>query len=165
MSGRAGRDGEDATVHLLFAKNDSVLNESILNDLTPNHDDMAQIYRQLRGIQRSQKDYFVSISYEEVAQQATKLFPSFTITASQVKCGVTVFSELGLIEVQKTSEEELGCAIHVVDYKGKVELFDSARYREGMEEIEIFKSFSSWVFKNTKMQLQQRIQRPLLPFE
>ena len=24
-----------------------------------------------------QKDYFVSISYEEVAQQATKLFPSF----------------------------------------------------------------------------------------
>ena len=49
-----------------------------------------------------------------------------------------MFEELGLIKTQ-------GCAgvsgkersINVVDYKGKVELDDSVRYREGMDEREL----------------------------
>ncbi len=165
MSGRAGRDGNEAIIHLLFAKDDYVRNETILNDVTPAHDDMAQIYRQLRGLQHSQEHRFVPVVYEAAAKQATRIFPSCTISASQVKCGIDVFAELGLLEVQKTLDNDDGCVIHVVDYKGKVELFDSTRYREGIEEIEVFKNFSSWVFKSNQERLQQRIQKPLLPFE
>lgn len=165
MSGRAGRDGEEAFVHLLFSKSDANLNKSILNDLTPCHDDMAQIYRYLRGTQRSQDDYYFSLDYAQTAKNASGLLRGTSLSASQVRCALTVFCELGLIESQNCLSEDAGCIIHVVDYKGKVELSDSTRYREGLEEIEVFKDFSSWVFKTEKEQLQQRIQRPLLPFE
>ena len=52
MSGRAGRDGKPATVHLLYGRGDVALNERILADATPDHDVMAQVYRRLRTLQR-----------------------------------------------------------------------------------------------------------------
>ncbi|MFR7652039.1 MAG: helicase-related protein, partial [Eggerthella lenta] len=38
MSGRAGRDGKPAGIHLLFNRGDCSLNERILRDMTPDHD-------------------------------------------------------------------------------------------------------------------------------
>ena len=75
-----------------------------------------------------------------------------------------MFEELGLIKSQ-------GCAgvsgkepsINVVDYKGKVELDDSVRYREGMDERESFAAFKEWVLISSAEELQNRIRRPLLP--
>lgn len=52
MSGRAGRNGSDATVHLLFGSRDAAANQGILSQGAPAHDAMAQIYRELRRIQR-----------------------------------------------------------------------------------------------------------------
>lgn len=52
MSGRAGRNGSDATVHLLFGSRDAASNRGVLNQGTPEHDAMAQIYRELRRMQR-----------------------------------------------------------------------------------------------------------------
>ena len=52
MSGRAGRDGKPAGIHLLFNRGDCSLNERILRDMTPDHDCLAQVYRRLRSLQR-----------------------------------------------------------------------------------------------------------------
>ena len=54
-------------------------------------------------------------------------------------------------------------SINVVDYKGKVELDDSVRYREGMDERESFATFKDWVLSSSAEELQSRIRRPLLP--
>ena len=48
MSGRAGRDGNEAHIHLLFGKGDVSLNTELLHGIAPDHDEMAQIYRSLR---------------------------------------------------------------------------------------------------------------------
>ncbi len=52
MSGRAGRNGQDACIHVLFGKRDAVHNEGILYASAPNHDTMACIYRELKRFQR-----------------------------------------------------------------------------------------------------------------
>ncbi len=52
MSGRAGRNGQDACIHVLFGKRDIVQNESILHGIAPDYDTMACIYRELKRMQR-----------------------------------------------------------------------------------------------------------------
>lgn len=164
MSGRAGRDGHEATIHLLFGREDADINRSLLNSATPNHDDMAQIYRSLRACQRkSDTDYFL-VDPQEFAKQISAPFPASSITPSQIQCGLTVFEELGLIKTKHTpAKTESCCMVCVVDYKGKVELVDSVRYREGLDEIDSFISFKEWVLSSSATDLQNRIRKPLLP--
>ena len=159
MSGRAGRDGQQAQIHLLFGKSDVDLNSELLNDIAPNHDDMAQIYRELRAIQQTSTSQFFTLNEEEVAQQASRLFGG-RISSKQVQCGVAVFEELGLLETQQVCAAK---SVYVVDYKGKVELSDSVRYREGLDEYDSFMTFKDWVLNSSADQLQDRIRHPLLP--
>lgn len=164
MSGRAGRDGNEARVHLLFGNDDGALNLSLLHDATPNHDDMAQIYRHLRALQRLQQEHYFSTTFHDLAQGATRAMPLFAISSVQAACGVTVFKELGLIQVKSHTlgytDEHM---IHVVDYKGKVELTQSVRYCEGLREIELFNTFKDWVLSESADVLQNHIQKPMLP--
>lgn len=163
MSGRAGRDGQEAQVHLLFGKADKELNTAVLDDMAPDHDSMAQIYRSLRATQRGNGTEYFSLSYETAAQDATRLLGS-ELTADQVKFGLSVFRELGLIKTRSQDNDDAGDVnVYVVDYKGKVELSDSVRYREGMGERDAFATFADWVLACTADQLQDRIRHPLLP--
>lgn len=163
MSGRAGRDGNPAQIHLLFGRGDARLNEGILDEAAPLHDGMAQIYRGLRTMQRAHGQDFFALDAEKAAQNSSRLLGA-AISATQVQCGIAVFEELGLIKTRSctgASGEEL--SINVVDYKGKVELDSSARYREGMDERESFSAFKDWVLSSSAEELQSRIRRPLLP--
>ncbi|WP_251198445.1 single-stranded-DNA-specific exonuclease RecJ [Anaerotardibacter muris] len=164
MSGRAGRDGEDAYIHLLFGKGDSSINQSILRDATPSHDDMAQIYRELRRQQRASQQEFYAFAFDQLAKSATSLIPTFSISVSQTRSGVAVFEELGLVKTRtETANNITQHYLHVVDYKGKVELVESVRYQEGMDEIASFTRFQDWVLHQPCEELERRIQKPLLP--
>ena len=44
-SGRAGRNGDDACIHVLFGKRDVMYNEGILQGSAPAHDAMARVHR------------------------------------------------------------------------------------------------------------------------
>ena len=164
MSGRAGRDGEDACIHLLFSKGDGSVNQSILYDLTPSHDDMAQIYRELRRQQRQSAEEFYAFALDALAKSATSLFPTFTISTTQTRSSIAVFEELGLVKTRTEVHDEVTrYYLHVVDYKGKVDLIESVRYREGMDEIDSFSRFEEWIMKQPADELERRIQKPLLP--
>ena len=78
-------------------------------------------------------------------------------------CGLQVFSELGLIKAEQTVIDNGQIKVHVIDYKGKVELVSSARYKEGLDERASFESFKEWILRSNSEELQERIQRPLLP--
>lgn len=163
MSGRAGRDGDPAQIHLLFGRGDAAANASLLDENAPSHDGMAQIYRGLRTLQRSAGDAAFSLDCEEVANQASRLLGA-AITAAQVACGVAVFEELGLVKTEQVGDDAgAEWRIYVVDYKGKVELDDSVRYREGTDERASFAAFKDWVLSCPADQLQDRIRHPLLP--
>lgn len=170
MSGRAGRDGAEAQIHLLFSKADVDLNTALLHEIAPDHDEMAQIYRGLRAIQQSVPQSFFELDADDVARRATRLFGT-TVTPEQVNNGVAVFEELGLLETKTEDDKQTSSAssavkrfVYVVDYKGKVELSDSVQYREGLDEFDSFMTFKDWVLGSSADQLQDRIRHPLLPY-
>ncbi len=165
MSGRVGRDGLPAQVHLLFGADDARINEGILQDATPSHDAMAQVYRRLRDLQRSGSNEPLCISNADLARSCSEAEPKHPIKPASAACAVSVFRELGLIETRSNAPGEDGAArtIHVNDDPPKVELTDSVRYREGQDEIEIFRAFRQWVLSGDAEELRRRVSRPILP--
>lgn len=174
MAGRAGRDGQLARIHLLFNWQDCAINERILQDATPDHDCMAQVYRRLRALQReydlqndrelpcgSDRRFFALGNVDLAVAASTEAFP---ISAASAACGVAVFRELGLIETRTTyGESGRARTIHVVDTKSKVELTDSVRYQEGLGEREIFRKFRDWVMESDCDCVHVRVSRPIVP--
>ena len=177
MSGRAGRDGKPACIHLLYGRKDAQINEGLLREATPDHDAMAQIYRTLRRLQRDhgqQRGSFTT-TVEQLAQDSSGIGP-FGVSPTSVRCALKTFSELGLVEVRpacdaELDEENLAAAggnasavrIHVVDYQGKVELSQSVRYLEGLDERESFGRFCAWALDADAATLQGCIRHPLMP--
>lgn len=162
MSGRAGRDGKPAVVHLLYGKNDVGINERILHDMTPDHDVMAQVYRNLRALQRQTPGAFFSLGNDDLAAMASQdLRP---VSPTSAACGVAVFRELGLIETRTTySAGGVTRSIRVNEQASKVELTDSVRYREGLDERSIFNAFRDWALSQDAASLHVRVSRPIFP--
>lgn len=162
MSGRAGRDGKPAGIHLLFNRGDCSLNERILRDMTPDHDCLAQVYRRLRSLQRDSAEAFFTMSNADLAKAAAT--DAFPVSPASAACGVAVFRELGLIETHTAfGEGGMARSIHVVETQDKVELTDSVRYREGLGEREVFHAFRDWAMKSDSATLHIRVSRPILP--
>lgn len=164
MAGRAGRNGQDAYIHLLFNKRDSSINDNLLFGTTPPHDKMAQIYRGLRNMQnKSGADVFKATD-AALAQNFSTAFSQLNEAA--ISCAIAVFSELGLIDATYTfdGEAQVRC-IHVNSPSRKVELTNSVRYLEGLAEIDTFHEFCNWAIKSTTDVLERRISNPILPTE
>ncbi len=162
MSGRAGRDGKPATIHLLFGRADARINERILHDMTPDHDVMAQVYRRLRAVQRMSGSPFFSMGNVELAALSSSR--ACTVSPASVACGVAVFRELGLVETHVAyASGEITRSIHVNNVESKVELTDSVRYREGLDERDIFNTFRDWAMRADTASLRMRVSRPIVP--
>ena len=162
MSGRAGRDGKDARIHLLFGRSDVKHNDRILQEMTPNHDVLAEVYRALRAWQRRTPGEFFEMTDAELARIVSGA--GCEITPSAAACGVAVFRELGLIETHVAYASGEGARmVRVKEGAARVELTDSVRYREGMDEREIFHAFRDWVMRSNAADLQKRVSHPILP--
>lgn len=175
MSGRAGRDGRRACVHLLFGKRDVSANEAILDQVAPPHDTMAQVYRELKRLQREAAvhpanalmhdgDVFFTMSNEQLARACSERSPRFGITEVTCACGMQVFEELGLVRtVTENTAAVRVRSVHVCDVGGKVELTDSVLYREGVDDAEAFSKFADWIMRSPAEVLRESIIRPILP--
>ena len=162
-SGRAGRDGKPAVIHLLYGRGDAAINEQILRDTTPDHDCLAQVYRELRRMQKESAEEYFTASNADLAAVASANQHG-AVSPASAACGVTVFRELGLVETHTAfvSGESMR-SIHVRATDSKVELTDSVRYREGLGEREIFQSFKEWAIKSQREKLHTRVSGPILP--
>ena len=161
LSGRAGRDGTQAVIHLLYGRRDVETCEGILRTTAPRHDDMAQIYRELRRMQREHVQGvqgWLSASDDELAQRCNRAVIVPQVCANAVK----VFSDLGLVDVESDDGTE-GRRLRVVEGASRVELTDSVYYREGTEEIGAFEHFRDWALGASADELRNRMIRPILP--
>ena len=169
MSGRAGRNGMDATITLLFGASDARINERILSNVAPCRDDMATLYRALRDAQRAAEEEAVeyetgtvdfNMTNEDIAARAAKLNNSFNMDARGVSCGISVFRELDLVRTEGRASYR---RIYVPRTENKKNLEDSIRYKEGLEEQASFKSFKQWVLDASAEELLEHFNRPILP--
>lgn len=162
MSGRAGRDGKPAWVHLLYGRGDASINERILAEATPDHDVMAQVYRKLRSLQRSCPDDYFCVADADLAEQASDAFRAVSPTSAA--CGLAVFRELGLIDTRTVYEAgRPRLWVRVREGASKVELTDSVRYREGIDERTLFGGFCRWALGTDGQTLTVRLSHPIVP--
>lgn len=162
MSGRAGRDGKPATVHLLYGRGDVALNERILADATPDHDVMAQVYRRLRTLQRQTPGDYFRMGNGDLAELASD--DVHAVAPASAACGVAVFRELGLIDTRVSYNAGQATRwIRVNEEASKVDLTDSVRYREGLDERDVFKDFRDWALAIDPQGLIVRVSHPIIP--
>ena len=162
MSGRAGRDGREAYVHLLYSYGDSRINEKILAASAPEREQMVGLYKALKQEARhaaEQGQEWFSCTNGELAETATASCGA-KLDESSVSCGISVFRELGFLE---TSGKSVARHIRMVPGPAHMELSQSVRYREGLEEIADFKEFKSWALGAQPDELLARFNRPILP--
>ncbi len=160
MCGRAGRDGAAARVHALFGPKDGKINEMILSSAAPGRDDMAALYLQLKEIAAREGAGF-EITNAELAERVTRANKHSRMNDRGVSSAVGVFRELGFLETEGSgSYRRITMCLSPVR---RVELSESVRYAEGVEEIAEFEQFRTWVLGATAEQLLARFNRPILP--
>ena len=175
MSGRAGRDGKPATIHLAFGKRDVYYNDRILAQFAPDHDRMGLIYRGLRALSRQMlasadaarrtSDGFFTMSDDDLVAACPPADMRFALMPGAAAFAVSAFSELGLVDV-RTTRDANGAVVRQVrlrDVAGKVNLDDSVLYCEGRSEAEEFARFSQWILNADAAELRERIIRPIMP--
>ena len=160
LSGRAGRDGAEASVHLLYGKRDAQVNERILLAQAPVRDDLATLYRALMTANNRSSDGVFPVDEAAVLQMAMSIDERANLTESAVDAGVAIFEELGFCSVEGYGDQR---KIHMAHSPHHVDLSDSLRYTEGMRAIEEFESFRDWALLSAPQEMLSCINRPIAP--
>ena len=164
MSGRAGRNGADAQVHLLFGPSDTKINERIVAGSAPSRDELSTLYRALRTI--SQRTLFASggTSFAEtnatIAEVCRTIDPKTRLDEHAVSCGIAIFRELGFLTTSGFSSAR---RIEMVESPVRMDLNSSIRYLEGIKAREEFDAFSAWALKADADEMLRRINQPITP--
>ena len=159
MSGRAGRDGAAARIHLLFGSRDARINEMILSSLAPSREDMAVLYAELRDLGQREGLGF-DVSNGELAERSKRRHKGFSLDERGVSSALGVFRELGFVTGEGHGAYR---RLTFLPSAEKVALGSSIRYAEGQEEIESFAAFKKWVLSAEPDNLRDRFNRPILP--
>ena len=158
MSGRAGRDGAPATVHLLFGPADVPSGEAILGAAAPGRDQLVTLYRTLVSLCRA--GGAVTLDDEGIARAARSREPGSALDEREVASGLSVFSELGFCAVTGWGASR---RVSMASAPERMELTQSACYLEGLRLQRAFEDFSRWALEAPVDELLARINRPIAP--
>jgi single-stranded-DNA-specific exonuclease len=160
MCGRAGRDGDPATVHLLFGERDGRLNELILESTAPDLDDLRALYSVLRARGAASPDGWIEATNAEFAEDVKRKRPRARLTDRGVSTGIGIFREVGLVTGEGAGAYRRLTLLPVGE---KIDLTASVRYAEGVEEADEFSGFRAWVLGAPADELLEAFDRPILP--
>lgn len=170
MAGRAGRDGADATVHMLYGAGDAGINERILSSNAPSRADLVVLYRTLKSAQAASvvegdidifdNEPYFRMTNADIARLCVRMDARCSLDESGVSTGIAIFKELGFVHAFGAAAAR---RLHVVENSGHVELSQSIRYMEGCEELEAFEEFRSWALSASPDELLAGFNRPILP--
>ncbi len=153
QAGRAGRDGEDASIHLLFGEQDRRINDFIIERAAPTLETLRRLYAAMKKIAR---DGVLRMAYVDVA--ATLDLDK--VDGSTVSGAVRIFADAGLVE---SGEDDDGRFVRFVTVDGKVDLTKTERFAEGEAERDAFARFCEVVLRAPSDVLEALINRPIYP--
>ena len=159
MAGRAGRDGADAWVHLLYNAGDAQINERLLATGAPSREALSPLWRVLSACCRASADEAIPLSCAQLAERVSSLDPRCAANEALVEAGVGIFCELGLVRVDGYGDAR---RVAVVS-RGKVDLASSVRFQEGQREREEFEAFCAWALSASPEELRVAIAHPITP--
>lgn len=159
LCGRGGRDGRAATVHLVFGEKDARLNRMILESAAPPREDLGALYLVLKGLPTD--DGWVEMTNAELAELANKRRGRSRLNDKGVSTGIGVFRELGLVASEGTGSYRRLTLLPAPE--SKLDLEDSVRYAEGIDEIQSFEEFRRRALEAAADELLHAFDRPILP--
>ena len=164
MSGRAGRDGKPALIHLLYSSRDARINERILDAAAPERDELVTLYRALQTMWRSNRtrtgEESFSASNLDIANMCLAIDARTPVDERSVGSGLAIFEELGFAAVQ---DGGAGRSIKMTEHPGRMALTESIRYLEGIHARLAFAAFSRWALEAPARDMLQRVNRPIVP--
>ncbi len=153
QAGRAGRDGAEASIHLLFGERDRRINDFIIERAAPTVETLRRVYAAMK---RMASDDVLHVSYADVA--ATLDFDR--VDGSTISAAVRIFADAGLVEL---GEDDAGRFVRFLTVHGKVDLTKTERFAEGEAEREAFARFCDVVLTAPAEVLEAVIDRPIYP--
>ena len=159
MSGRAGRDGLAACVHLLFGGRDVRLNEKILAAGAPARADLVALWRALVSLSRAAYGAF-ALNVEQLVAMAAQCDPAHPLDPSEVESGVAVFAELGFLSIDGFGDSR---RVRMASSPAHMDLERSVRYLEGLQGRDEFADFCDWVLHCPLEELLAHVTRPIAP--
>lgn len=158
--GRAGRDGQKSLVHLLFGKDDSKLNQLILNERSPDRETIGKVYLTLKANQRP--DGLVEMTNAQIAEAFIKRYGGY-IGESGASSSLKILEELKLVARETFRAERKIYFLSAPEQK--LDLTQSASFVEGVNEREAFGAFSQNALSLGPEAILSWINRPIYPAE
>ena len=164
MSGRAGRDGKPALIHLLYSARDARINERLLDAAAPERQELVTLYRALQTMWRRRRgttgeDAFAA-SDLDIAQMCLAIDARAPVDERAVAPGLAIFEELGFLHVEQDAR---GRRIRMAQSPGHVDLERSIRYLEGLHARREFAAFKGWALTAPARDMLARVNRPITP--
>jgi single-stranded-DNA-specific exonuclease len=153
QAGRAGRDGLDARIHLLYGQSDRRINDYIIARDAPNLEVLRELYRGMRDLAGPEG---LRTNYQDIAR-------TLGIDAADertVGAAVQIFTEAGLVSI---ANDDDGRCIRFMPKPGKVDLTQTTRYAEGEAERESFERFCELALGSDALTLEGIVNRPIYP--
>ena len=164
MSGRAGRDGAPASIHLLYSGRDARINERLLDAAAPDRRELVTLYRALQTMWRRHRGAAptgpLPASDLDIAQMCLAVDARTPVDERAVPSGLAIFEELGFARVAGDDDVR---AIEMVENPGHVDLNRSILYLEGLHARREFSAFRDWALSASAHDMLTRINRPITP--
>ena len=164
MSGRAGRDGAPARIHLLYSRRDARINERLLDAAAPERGELVTLYRALQTMWRRHRGEAsgapLSASDLDIAQMCLAIDARTPVDERAVPHGLAIFEELGFARV---AGDERSRQVEMVENPGHVDLDRSIRYLEGIHARMEFSAFRDWALTASARDMLTRVNRPITP--
>lgn len=154
QSGRAGRDGDDASIHLLFGEKDRNINDFIIDRAAPKLETLRTLYAAMKRM--AAEDGTLRSTYADIAST----LDMDRVDASTVSAAVRIFADAELVEI---GEDDDGRFVRFLPVHGKVDLTATERFIEGEAEREAFGRFCAVVLTARPEVLEALIDRPIYP--
>lgn len=164
MSGRAGRDGAPARIHLLYSNRDARINERLLDTAAPERDALVTLYRALQTIGRRHRgktgEPAFSATDLDISQMCLAIDARTPVEERSIACGLAIFEELGFVHVNGHDE---GRRVEMVEHPGRVDLDRSVLYLEGLHARIEFDAFKQWALNASARDMLAHVRRPITP--
>lgn len=154
QAGRAGRDGGNSDIHLLFSEADRRINEFIIGREAPTLALLREIYKGMRGLAPGGE--LREMSFVDVA----RTLDLDKANERTISVAVRIFEDEGLLE---HGYDDAGRYLRFLPVEGKVDLARNERFAEGEAEREQFARFSDFVLTADGLSLERIINRPIYP--
>lgn len=158
-AGRAGRNGEQANIHLLYNDQDFKVNDYIISSQTPALPIIRTIYRALLDSKEYEENTlpFTSISNQIIAEKTE----NSSINDITVTSALRILEDINLICRDTSGSKRIIYLLPKHSMNKKIE--DTYFYQEGLQEIEDFKKFKHYALNASAEDILYFIQTPIIP--